>query len=65
MFILDNNTALSKHLFYSGFIGVHQDPKTLALSPVITWLVIDTGEEVTEEDLKDYDQLRPPNRAKE
>lgn len=57
-FILDDNGFLSKKQILSGFIGVHQDPKTLALQPIISWGVIDTGEPLTKEDLEGYDALK-------
>ena len=43
---------------YAGFIGISQDPETLALSPQISWLVIDTGEKPSEEDADLYEKWK-------
>lgn len=43
-FLLNNLGTFYKMEFVAGFVGVRQDPVTLALRPEITWAVFNTGE---------------------
>lgn len=53
-FLLDNNGQMQKMQFVAGFVGLSQNPKTLALRPEITWGVVDTGEKPSKEMLDSY-----------
>lgn len=57
-FLLDDNGNKMKMEFMAGFVGVQQDPKTLALRPEITWAVVNTGEKPSKEMLKSYKEFR-------
>ena len=57
-FLLDDNGQIRKMEFMAGFVGLTQDPKTLALRPEITWAVVDTGEKPSKEMLESYDDFQ-------
>ncbi|MCB0705133.1 MAG: DUF4419 domain-containing protein [Saprospiraceae bacterium] len=52
-----NGTQLAYEL-KAGFVGVRQDHNTFALSPEISWLIIDTGEAPAEEDSALYEKWK-------
>ncbi len=62
-FLLDNNGQKQKMQFMAGFSGLTQNPKTLALRPEITWVVVDTGEKPSKEMLKSYKDFQRSRKA--
>jgi hypothetical protein len=54
-FILDDNGALSKLQLWAGFLGVEQNPETMALRPLIGWAVINPLEQPSPEEIEDLE----------
>ena len=54
-FILDDNGALSKLQLWAGFLGVEQNPETMALRPLIGWAVINPLEPPSPEEIEDLE----------
>lgn len=52
-FILDDNGGLSKLQLWAGFLGVEQNPETMALRPLIGWAVIDPLTPPSPEEIED------------
>lgn len=64
-FLLDNNGKMQKMQFMAGFVGLSQNPKTLALRPEITWGVTDTGEKPSAEMLESYQKFKETQKGTE
>ena len=53
--LLDDNGALSKLQLWAGFLGVEQNPETMALRPLIGWAVINPLEQPSPEEIEDLE----------
>lgn len=64
-FLLDDNGKKMKMEFVAGFVGIQQDPKTLALRPKMAWAVVNTGEKPSQEMLESYEKFQQTRKATE
>lgn len=55
-FLLNDLGKMYQMEFVSGFVGVAQDPATLALRPEISWAVFDTGEQPDKKKTERYNK---------
>jgi len=61
-FIYNDNGHMYKMAFNAGFIGISQDHTTKALRPEMGWVVIDTNEPPSKEEIEQY--LKTPKLPK-